>query len=512
MELELTTINLNCYDMVLDTTLLDEETLESIVPDAYPDIMRILDTEAMVCLNEKKATEGRAEVSGSVRADILYLPEADGCVQRMTVSLPFSCSADLPAITANSHITALLNIRTVDTRSLNPRKVLTRVCVSVQLQVYVPRASDICSDVCSEDQADIQQLCETQDAYMVMSVEEKPFTFSDELALPGSRARIQTLLKTRVDFACSESKIIGSKLIFKGDATLYLLYLDAAGSISSAEFELPFSQIMEIVGVGEDANATLQISMTDCNCLPAGEGDDEGRTISVSLSMLAQAVVREERQVQLLTDVYSTACAVTAESKVYTFSHLADSGSRRVMMRETLETAQPVREVCDVCVRTGQVSQSKGDGGTIELSGETFVSVLYLGEDGMLYAETRSLAASCTLELPDDCVLSCQCVCPGERFASPAGGGIEVRYPILFSYLALISQRAMGVNHVVRDEKSPRNIAGQPSIILRMVTENEKLWDIAKAYGTTASDIMRANALTEEAVPVGHLLLIPKKR
>lgn len=512
MELELTTINLNCYDMVLDTALLDEETLESIVPDAYPDIMRILDTEAIVCLSEKKAAEGRAEVSGTVRADILYLPEADGCVQRMTVSLPFSCSADLPAITASSHITALVTLRSADTRSLNPRKILTRVCVSVQLQVFTPRASNVSSDVCcGDEQGDIQQQCETQSAYMVMAVEEKPFTFSDELALPGSRARIQTLLKTRVDFACNESKIIGSKLIFKGEATLYLLYLDTAGSISSAEFELPFSQIMEVVGVGEDADAALQITMTDCTCLPGGHGEDEGRMVSVSLSMLAQAVVREERQLQLLTDVYSTAYAVTAESRVYTFAHLADRGSRRVMMREILETAQPVREVYDVSIRTGQVSQTKTDG-SAEVSAEAMVSILYLSEDGLLYTETRTLTASCTLELPDDCVLSCQGTCPGERFASPAASGIEVRFPILFTYLALIPRRAAGVSRVTRDENAPRNAAGRPSIILRMVTEQEKLWDIAKSYGTTAADIMRANALTEEAIPTGQLLLIPKKR
>ena len=53
MELELKTTQLNCYDTVLDTTLFQEETLESIVPDACPDILRIVDTEAAVCLGTK---------------------------------------------------------------------------------------------------------------------------------------------------------------------------------------------------------------------------------------------------------------------------------------------------------------------------------------------------------------------------------------------------------------------------------------------------------------------------
>ena len=67
MELECKTTHLNCYDTVLDTTLYQEETLESIVPDACPDILRIVDTEAVVCLKSKEAQEGRIEVAGTAR-------------------------------------------------------------------------------------------------------------------------------------------------------------------------------------------------------------------------------------------------------------------------------------------------------------------------------------------------------------------------------------------------------------------------------------------------------------
>ncbi len=49
----------------------------------------------------------------------------------------------------------------------------------------------------------------------------------------------------------------------------------------------------------------------------------------------------------------------------------------------------------------------------------------------------------------------------------------------------------------------PRDHSGQPSIVLRMVGNGERLWDIAKSYGTTAQDIMCANALEEDVAPEG---------
>ena len=73
-------------------------------------------------------------------------------------------------------------------------------------------------------------------------------------------------------------------------------------------------------------------------------------------------------------------------------------------------------------------------------------------------------------------------------------------------------RQATGVSQVKLEEDAPRDPAGRPSIVLRAVEEGERLWDIAKAYGTTMEDIIQANGLGEEAPAVGRVLLIPKKR
>ena len=508
MELELKTTHLNCYDTLLDTTLFQEETLESIVPDACPDILRIVDTEALVCLKSKEAQEGRMEVAGTARCAILYLPDGEQELRRMTVSIPFTCAAEAAGLSRGCRLTAVPRVQSADARMLNPRKVLTRVSLAVDIQAFAPQTASFCDGVECEGAAGVRQLGETHSACLVVAVEEKPFTFSDDLNLSGSRPAAAELLKTRADLVCNESKIIGNKLIFKGEADLQLLYRAPDGSLCPASFELPFSQIMEVSEVGEDADCALQVLLTGCECTLDGE---EGRTLALSLSMLAQAVVREERQVSLLSDIYSTAYALTAERKPYTFYRLLEHAQRRVTVRELLETVSPVREVCDVYVNVGAVTAAR-EGAQVSLSAETSVTVVYLAEDGSLGTAQRAIPAACPVELPEGSACTCRCVCPGERFATPTGGGVEVRYPLDFRYLALMPHTTTGVSEVHLDESAPRDTAGQPSIVLRMVGEGERLWDIAKTYGTTTEDIVQANALGEEAPQAGQLLLIPKKR
>lgn len=127
---------------------------------------------------------------------------------------------------------------------------LVRVDLAFCVQVYAPVEDDICSGVLAPEEAGVQQMSEQCDACTTVCVQEKPFTFSDEISLSGSKPEAEELLKCRAALRCSESKVIGNKLIFKGESQLQMLYRSSAGGLCTAEYELPFSQIMEITGGG----------------------------------------------------------------------------------------------------------------------------------------------------------------------------------------------------------------------------------------------------------------------
>ncbi len=508
MELELDRAQLSGYETVLDTTVCHEETLEMIVPDACPDILRICDTEGLVYLKSKEALEGRIEVSGTVRAAILYLPDGAEGMRCIEAALPFTCAVDSGAVGPHCTVAAVPRVTSAETRSLNPRKVLVRVNLAVAIQVYAPVSGDLCAGVAAPEEHHVEQLVERCDTLSVSCVQEKQFTFSDDVALPGSRPEAEELLRARTALHCAEAKVIGSKLILKGEAQLQVLYRAEGGALCTAEFELPFSQIMEVGGIGEEAACQVQILLTNGDFrMDAGDG----RTISVALDLLAQAVVWEERTLEVLSDAYSTACPVTVETQEYTVSRLLDRGTKEQTVREILETGVPAREVSDAYVTIGSERQRR-EGSRLMLEAEARVTVLYTAEDGNTASVTSPIQVSCPLELPEEAVCSSRCLCPAPVFATATTGGIEVRFPVHISYLALERRRMVAIAALRTEEAAEQKDASQPSVVLRMVGREERLWDIAKAYGTTARDIMRANGMEEDAVPGGQLLLIPRSR
>lgn len=94
MELELNRTALPYHDLIFHTQVTREETMEMIVPDAYPDISKLLDTSGICCLNTREVSEGTLSLAGRIRCRILYLPEDGGEISSLGADLDFQCSVD----------------------------------------------------------------------------------------------------------------------------------------------------------------------------------------------------------------------------------------------------------------------------------------------------------------------------------------------------------------------------------------------------------------------------------
>ncbi len=505
MELEFDRTHLTGYEPVLDTILFQEETLETIVPDAGPDILRLVDTRGTVLLKSKAAMDGRVMLTGTARLAVLYVPEGGGGPCSLEVSIPFSLSAEGKNIQNECMVVAAAHVAGADTRTMNPRKIMTRVEIAVRVRVFSEQTALLTQGIRAVDGA-VEQRTRVHPVYLVSAVQEKPVSFEDSLSIPTGRPAAEAILSSRAGLRCGDTKVIGSKLIFKGEASVQVLYRPVGGGMDVADFTLPISQITEVTGVGENAVCSVELSLSAMELALR----EDGRTIDASLSMLAQAVLRETRSVTLLEDTYSTDCALQAEYIPFEYALCRGEGVERNILRETIETGLSIRSVVDSCCCVGRVSQSRESDGHC-LRAQVTVTALCVTEEGECCAVSRSFEAGCRMELPEGC--ACFFACQWEELtAVPTADGIEVRLTLSFPYLCLEQVSAPVVREVSVLPQEDGEERRKPSIVLRVLQEGECLWDIAKGHGTTIGDIIKANELESEQPQAGTLLLIPRKR
>lgn len=507
MELELHDNGFRYQETVLETVLTREETLETIVPDACPDIDTVLDTEAHACLKQREADNGTVSIGGVVRCSVLYQPEGRQGVCVLETELSFRCGAEQEQIAPDSSVFAVPRVTMAETRTINPRKVLIRVGIAVELQVSREKSCTLACGVAEPEQWKVEQLLTEREGCFTLQCADKPFYFSDELTLPGSKPPVDEVLRFRCRPFAGEARIIGGKLIFKGGASIQLCYRSDEGQVEEAEFELPLSQALEVPSAPEQASFQLELLVTDWTL---SEPSGDGRTLAIDLELLAQAVIRENRQLTLLSDAYSTAYATQPKVERVNLPQLLRQETLHQTGREQVETTGTVQRITDAKLLVAETGAAREDGQLV-LSAQCVAALVYQEEDGRYASLSRRMTVSARVPAREGA--ECSFLALPERLdAVETGGGVELRASVAFHMTLLEKQINTVVTALTVEEGSQVSPEGQPSIVLRQVGAGETLWQIAKTYATTRQEIMEANGMEGETPQAGQLLLIPRKR
>ena len=508
MELNFKKVSHDYYEPLQFAPFSCETMRENIVPDSCGDIARIVDTTGLVCLTSCELTgDGRFCASGSVEASVLYIPEKEDGVRALHFQIPFQCYGEGQGPADCEFLDIRGELHSIDTRVLNPRKVLTRASLTLYPSGCRHATVSVCTEMAEDGGENVQLLREKRESRVVAGVREKEFTFTEELPLSPGRGGAEEILSTRLDIRGTDSKLIGSKLVVKGLISAAILYRENGGRLALLQQDLPFSQILEGNGFDEDCESDAAYHLLSAECRAGSEGaPDDAYVVTMSLLVKARVTVWRGEEVAFIADLYSTAAPVSCQMMELELNEDAQKSARRQNVRELLETGVPVKSVLDTEIGCGAVQPA---GSEVKIS--AWARCLYLDENDVLGSVRREFTVSCPAEMPGE-LAGCQgeAACHGDVITNIMPEGIELRFPLDCTLSASNRRRYLCVSGGETDEEE-QNKEVMPSLILRKLSPEETLWSVAKQYRTTCRSILEVNELPdEEQVPTDRLLLIPR--
>lgn len=481
-----------------------EETVEVIVPDAQPDVLRILDTDGTVYLRGKDCEAGRVTVSGVAELAVLYVPESGKGVRRVNVEAPFSAFAESDAITADCLITAKLRLIACDARTVNPRKLVVRVEVAAEAALYLP---ETVYRTAPREQEGVYYQTESLKVCLPVAVNEKSFVFTDEASLPASAPAIGELLRTTVGLTVESVKPVGGRAVVKGSAVTTLLYESRDdGALCRELIATPFSQIVETDAPGDAADFELALCLTGAHVSRGYTAGDGGEALNLEIHAVAQCVAYGQCELESVTDVYSTKHPLEAQRSGLELSYL-DGASETVSetLRATVPVSGEVEKIHAVTARLASSGVREGPEGPV-WSAVAAVTVLYSEPGG----EVLSAFKRVELERPLEAGQELDAAVGPEIFTAAADGAVEARAPLELTTLKKGRATVDRVESVELDENETLDLTALPNVTVTRAG-SRSLWDLARAHMSTVSRIREANALAEDASPEpGSVLLIPR--
>lgn len=505
MDVSMKRSGMACCEKVYEYSQPVEQAAETVVPDTMPDVERVLCAEGTVIIKSKEVQDGRVNLTAGVAATVLYAPEGGGGPCVLGTALPIELSLEAPGVTQESIPVAMLSVTNVEARMLNPRKLLVRALVAVNVECYVHTQLDICDGIEGEGSESVEALSEGCTVSPVVCVKEKTFVVSDEYRLQPGQPALGELLWHGADIVAGTTRSVGSRLVFSGTVRLGLLYWAAeGGELCQAGFETEFSQMLEtdteLTSPDCSVYSILTAEYVEPGTLSGGE-----RGITAEYHLVSQAVCTDSVRINCVTDCYSNSRELEVERRQVELGCVQRRSTLRSAVHESLPATPAAETVCRVMCRTGAASCEAGT-----LKCPVAVTVIYAGPDGNIYSVSRRLTAEARTELGEDEYAALVRASCAEASAAPSAGGLDLRLLIDFELLAVRRLSISQIEAVSCGE--PLDISKLPSVTVIRAAKGQSLWQLGKKYHSTAKLIAAQNALEDGESAEGRLLLIPTAR
>lgn len=495
MELQFQKQERTCLRPLIREIKQTELTQELRLSDGMPDVGRILGLWGQPVIRSKQWSGDQVTVSGGVMTWVLYAPEDGSECRSAEVWVPFQMRWDIPENESDGVIRVETALRFVDGRTVSARKMMVRVGLALHMEALCPMEYAVYDP--GQLPEDVHILTRNYPVRLAVAAGEKLFTMDEEFSLPENRPAVK-LHRYTVCPEITEKKILGDKLIFRGNLNLHLLYRDPDGQIRSVEEELPFSQFEQLEEpVPEDAFVNIDMIVTGL------ELDVQDQRLHLKCSMAAQYLAEAQIMLPLVQDAYGIHRAVEMQEEDLNIPVTLEERIDPISVEQTLSGINA--EVVDAAFEGDFPRHHRG-----EPEGEQCFSgvfqVLCRGDDGALQRVAVQWEDQRSFPMDEACVPDSRIVAQGKIRVTETGDGIHLSLPLQIRTRTGTGQELRMITGLQLGQALEPD-PGRPSLVLCRPGK-ESLWAIAKRCGSTVGAIQRANQMDGED-PGSRILLIP---
>lgn len=497
MELTFHSSTCHCLRKVISQVQTQEQTQEVRLPDAMPDIERVLGSWGQVMVRSKEWRGSAMSVSGGVMAWVLYAPEDNSEPRSMEVWIPFQMKWDFPETERDGFICATPFLKALDARNISARKLMVRGTVSILGEALEPVEAEIYHPESVPE--DVQLLNRSYPVELPQENGEKLFQLEEELAIPATYPAVEHILRYELLPQIAEQKVMAGRLVFRGSCGLHILYSRDDGGVTSWDCEIPFSQYTELDrDYGPNASAWVMPMLTNLEL-----DKDEQQRLQLRCGIAAQYVIYDRVMVDVVEDAYSTGRSVIPKTEQLKLPIRLDQQKEMLNISQTLNAE--AGRVVDVCWMPDHPSQRK-NGDVTEFSVPSQFQVLYVDENGQWQCGISRGETLWESRSDPGNRMDCYLRFSGRPQVIPGAQNMELNGEAQLETAVFSEQGLCMVTGLELGEwREPE--PDRPSLILRRAGE-DRLWDIAKECNSTVEAIRAANQLQEEPAD-GQMLLIP---
>jgi len=488
-----------------------------VVPEAKPDIARVLDVDGTVVVNSKEVIQDRVMVEGVVRCTVLYVGQSDSqLIESLETEIGFTHYLDMPGAKPNMLSTLKCQVEHVEYEVINSRKLNIKTVVNLQGRVNDVIQLEVIQNF--KDMPNVQMLKDKIAVSRSQGQGSSQAIVREDLELEEGMPSIQKILKKNASIKVNDRKVMDNRVVIEGDIKIQLLYVcdEPNEPLQHVSYDMPFTHSVDIVGAYQGLECAADVWVQELFVEPREDINGEMRVLNVEAVIAAEARVFETETKELLIDAYCPGLSIQPKKRKIKLTQVVGEAQDQVVVKDSMtfpENVPQAARVLHVEAKPIVTDQHISDGKVV-IEGVLVSKVIYQSTDPSygpasikedipfrqsVGVEGAQEDMECQSQLVIDHV-NCTLIAPDE---------VEFRAVMT----AEVSVFTSVEKEVFLDVEVEELKQGEDSgIFVYFVQPGDSLWSIAKKYNTTIASILKYNAIDESQVLTpGDKLLIYKK-
>ena len=482
-------------------------TTEINLPDYCSDIKRIL--KCIITPWVTSVSISGENIKANIMADIrlIYVGEKDktDCFEtHHELSVTAACK-DLPA---GVIISPAAKTNYVNCRATSQRRISVEGNISVGFDIYSAVTREVLSG-CEGKGVQIKPekaVCEK-----LICQREKVFEMGETVQVSTDKGPVGKILRTSAWGIIDSQKAVSDKLLIKGQLYTQVLYCtDGDDSrVSLLNHTMPISQIIDLPGIDENSECRVKLSVRCLSVQRKSDADSKGSLLEIGAKVAALCICTCKEETDTVTDCYSTTNEIKADYTAEEFLSVIHSVNQQKTVKHTLEfSSGDIAGVTDIwCSDVSATMTGKGDTAKGECS--LALCILYIDSKGVAQYSEKNVDFPFDVRLKQSYEnLKCEMQCQVRNIDCTLTGKDKIEVKIENGISAVIyscNQKRIVKNIEILEEKNRDDMA---ALTLYFPLKGEKLWDIARRYGTTAEAIKLENGIENDIITSEGMILI----
>lgn len=479
---------------------------DMIVPDSKPDILNTICTSGVVCIYKKEVQDDKIRIDGNINTYIMYMADdTNDRVRGLSTSLDFSENVQVANSKEGMTCKLEANLKSIEAKVINGRKVGIKAVIEVEIKLYSNEDVQIINSL--QDADNVKMLKEDLMVNSLVGTGDTKIYAKDTIKI-DSADNLAEILKAQVCICDKDIKVSYNKILTKSEAEIKIMYLTEDNRINTITARVPVVGFIDIPNVTEDNICDVDYEIKNMVLKP---NSIEEHSIYVEIEIGVMASVYEERQINLIQDLYSPSENMEFNKKKITVLTNKRTTRETMQIREKVQLeGMDNRSIIDVDVQPIIEKETKTKN-RIVYEGELELRFILSNSDLQVDTRTAKIPfdyAISDLEDGENVNSNMAIEVANQDFVVQDGGMVTANLDMLVN---TDSYRNTNMSIIDEIQTNGEREAEDYSILMYIVKKDDTLWKIAKRFGSTIDDIVRTNGIEDEnRIDVGQKLFIPR--